>query len=80
MKAELLDYLRDPKCPRWTLKVLTIISHLESREVVLEPWLLVWMRTTREDLEGKILKEMVGRVRYSQDSDEDFGKGRPIGS
>ena len=60
------------------MEVLTIVSHFESREVVFEPWLLVWMRIAREDLEGKFLEEMVGRVRFSQDSDGDFGKGGPI--
>lgn len=67
------------KWPRCTLEVLTIVSHLESREVLLEAWFPVQTCIAREDLEGIFLEEIVGRVRFSQDSDGDFGKGGPRG-
>ncbi len=38
------------------------------------------MREPREDCEAEFLEEMVGKVRFSHDSDGDFGKGGPRGS
>lgn len=66
--------LRRPCC---RLDVLTIVSQFGSRGDLIG--LLVQMRASSEEHKCEFFEEMVGRVRFSQDSEGDFGKGSASG-